>query len=320
MDPTTTAAKPKTTASAPRPPITTSTRPRTTSSNRDNSPSSSSLLVSPTSTATPEEASSSKSGLSTPAIAGIAAAGGLILLLVISVIFCKKRRRRIYANQKPSHDPSRDPINPLDVLPPLKKDPNTPDLEEVPISLAALQSARNPGGRGPPSNGPPSNGPPPNGPPPNGPNQPHFENNSYGPEEPGRGGMRSPGGPPGPLGSPSYGPDYDREGSVAQSELSYRQTTRRNDSPGYNQPPQNYSSAMGPQGRGPPSNGSYSSMPGSGPTSPSVYPNQHSPHSPTFPGPGPSPRQHQYQPPAQGPGYRSPPMGPSPNQRAPPNF
>ncbi|KAG0068919.1 hypothetical protein BGZ93_002043 [Podila epicladia] len=302
MDVTST-ARPRPTTTAARPSATTA-RPRPTTPNRASS-STSSSSVSPSSTPIPEEASSSKGGLPTAAIAGIAAAGALILLFAISVIFCKKRRTRIYANQKHTHDPSRDPINPLDVLPPLKKDPNTPDLEEVPISLAALQSARSAGGRGPPFNGP---------------NQPHYEDHSYGPEEPGRG----PGGPSGPGGAPGYGPDYDREGSVVQSELSYRQTTRRNDSPGFNQPPQNYSPAMGPQGRGPP-NGSYSSMPGSGPTSPSGYPNQRPPQSPPFPGPGPSsPRQqnqYQYQPPAPGPGYRSPPMGPaSPNHRAPPNF
>ncbi|KAG0336392.1 hypothetical protein BG000_006613 [Podila horticola] len=308
---TTTTANPRPTTTAARP-TTTSARPRTTTSNRASSSSSSSSSVSPTSTTIPEDASSSKGGLSTPAIAGIAAAGALILLFVISAIFCKKRRSRIYANQKHTHDPSRDPINPLDVLPPLKKDPNTPELEEVPISLAALQSARSTGGRGAPSNGP---------------NQPHYEDHSSSPGESGRG-PRSPGGSGGPGGlggPPGYGPDYDREGSVVQSELSYRQTTRRNDSPGFNQPSQNYSPAMGPQGRGPPSNGSYSSMPGSGPTSPSVYPNQRPPQSPPFPGHGhPSPRQqnqYQYQPPAPGPGYRSPPMGPaSPNHRAPPNF
>ncbi|KAG0359821.1 hypothetical protein BG005_000092 [Podila minutissima] len=303
MDITTT-VRPRPTTTAARPP-TTSARPRATTIPNRASTSTSSSSVSPSSTAIPDEASSSKGGLSTPAIAGIAAAGALILLFAISVIFCKKRRSRIYANQKHTHDPSRDPINPLDVLPPLKKDPNTPDLEEVPISLAALQSARSTGGRGPPGNGP---------------NQPHYEDRSYGPEESGRG-PRSPGGPGGPGG---YGPDYDREGSVVQSELSYRQTTRRNDSPGFNQTPQNYSPTMGPQGRGPP-NGSYSSMPGSGPTSPSGYPNQHPPQSPPLPRPGhSSPRQqnqYQYQPPAPGPGYRSPPMGPaSPNNRAPPNF
>ncbi|KAG0036041.1 hypothetical protein BGZ82_004788 [Podila clonocystis] len=304
MDTTITTARPRTTTAAARP-ITTSARPRPTTSSRGSSNASSSS-ASPSSTATPEEASSSKGGLSTPAIAGIAAAGALLLLFVISVIFCKKRRSRIYANQKHTHDPSRDPINPLDVLPPLKKDPNTPDLEEVPISLAALQSARSTGGRGPPSNGP---------------NQPRYEDHSYGPEESGRG-PGGPGGPAGPGGPPSSGPDYDREGSVVQSELSYRQTTRRNDSPGFNQPPQNYSPAMGPQGRGPPSNGSYSSMPGSGPTSPSAYSNQRPLQSPPFPGPSPREQnQYQYQPSAPGPGYRSPPMGPaSPNYRAPPNF
>ena len=74
--------------------------------------------ISPSVTPIPD--SSSSKALSTPAIAGIAAAGGLLLLFIVSVIFCKRRRAQRYAKRDhDKHDPSRDPINPNDVLPPL---------------------------------------------------------------------------------------------------------------------------------------------------------------------------------------------------------
>ncbi|KAI1315621.1 hypothetical protein EDD11_000573 [Mortierella claussenii] len=127
MDPpaTTTHPAPKPKPSKPKPttaettgPIsgppkhTSSTVPRSSSLN----PSATSTTLDPSPTSTPSPASS-QNGLTTPAIAGIAAAGGLIVLFILSVIICKKRRARQYAKRNHGYDPSRDPINPNDVLP-----------------------------------------------------------------------------------------------------------------------------------------------------------------------------------------------------------
>ncbi|CAO3569478.1 unnamed protein product [Mortierella alpina] len=85
-------------------------------------PTLSSTLASGTPSPTPSsEPDSAKAGLSTPAIAGIAAAAGLILLFIISVFLCKRRRASVYAKRPDGYDPSRDPINPNDVLPPDNK-------------------------------------------------------------------------------------------------------------------------------------------------------------------------------------------------------
>ncbi|GJJ73288.1 hypothetical protein EMPS_05646 [Entomortierella parvispora] len=87
--------------------------------------------ISPSAAPSPAHKSTSSGGLSTPAIAGIAAAGGLIILFIISVLICKRRRAQRYARRDHNkHDPSRDPINPNDVLPPL---PAERKFESIPL-------------------------------------------------------------------------------------------------------------------------------------------------------------------------------------------
>ncbi|KAF9431061.1 hypothetical protein BGZ94_009986 [Podila epigama] len=305
---TATSAAPRPTASTPPGTrITVTTQSRPSASRRPNttslSSSTSSISGQPSPSATPIDSAASKGGLSTPAIAGIAAAAGVLLLFVISVICCRKRRALIYAKTKPRHDPSRDPINPLDVLPPFQKDPNTPDSEPVAISLAALESSGQlQANRGNISNNGHTS-------PSNDPHQRAIINNNNNNNNTGFG--------------------SDRDGSVSQSEHSYHGQSHygHNGSPTHGQ---HYSPAMGPQvgyGRGPPGSGNSSPTSNLGPASPPIYPQQQQqrpPHSPPFPGPGPNHNhRHQYQPPhpPQSNGARSPRTGSSsPNYREPPNF
>ncbi|KAG0049112.1 hypothetical protein BGZ83_006030 [Gryganskiella cystojenkinii] len=96
-----------------------------------------SISPTPTSPNNGQDSSSSSKALSTPAIAGIAAAGGVILLFIISVIICKRRRAERYARRDhEKHDPSRDPINPNDVLPPLVRKPQFEDIDLAAYPLA----------------------------------------------------------------------------------------------------------------------------------------------------------------------------------------
>ncbi|KAF8932176.1 hypothetical protein BGZ58_007195 [Dissophora ornata] len=133
---TTTTAKPKTTTTQ----TTTSAQSVTTkiTSTSASLPSSTSATLQPTATTAPD---TSKGGLATPAIIGIAAAGAVLLLFVLSIVICKKRRAYLYAKRDSGHDPSRDPINPNDVLPlETKYNQETPqdDSGFISFPLAAL--------------------------------------------------------------------------------------------------------------------------------------------------------------------------------------
>ncbi|KAF9915066.1 hypothetical protein BX616_006979 [Lobosporangium transversale] len=68
----------------------------------------------PSSTSTIGEAQSD--GPSSATI-GIATAGGLVVLFILSIFLCRKYRSYRYSKRDFSYDPSRDPINPNDVLP-----------------------------------------------------------------------------------------------------------------------------------------------------------------------------------------------------------
>ncbi|KAF9929750.1 hypothetical protein BGZ67_006162 [Mortierella alpina] len=103
---------------ARRTPTTAPTRANPTRANPTLSSTLSSGTLSPTPSSEPDSA---QAGLSTPAIAGIGAAVGLILLFIISVFLCKRRRASVYAKRPDGYDPSRDPIDPNDVLPPDNK-------------------------------------------------------------------------------------------------------------------------------------------------------------------------------------------------------
>ncbi|KAF9904512.1 hypothetical protein EC991_002620 [Linnemannia zychae] len=145
MDPkpttTTPAVKPKPPAKTPTNPTTTTTPPKkTTTGGAVLPPSSSSTAPSISPSASPDAGSSSSGGLPVGAIAGIAAGGALILMFLVSIFVCKKRRARRYAARPDGHDPSRDPIDPNDVLPlDNKYDQRTPTLSHS--SAAAVGAA-----------------------------------------------------------------------------------------------------------------------------------------------------------------------------------
>ncbi|KAG9067583.1 hypothetical protein KI688_012368 [Linnemannia hyalina] len=99
--------------------------------------------ISPSASASPDASSSSGAGgLPVAAIAGIAAGGAVILMFLISILVCKKRRSRRYASRPDGHDPSRDPIDPNDVLPfDNKYDQRTPTLAHSSAAAGAAAGA-----------------------------------------------------------------------------------------------------------------------------------------------------------------------------------
>ncbi|KAF9137793.1 hypothetical protein BGX30_009882, partial [Mortierella sp. GBA39] len=150
MDP-----KPTTTAPAakPKPKTTTAANTvappkKTTTTNGAIIPDTSSVpttpTISPSTSASPNASSSSGAGgLPVGAIAGIAAGGAVILMFLVSILICKKRRSRQYASRPDGHDPSRDPIDPNDVLPfDNKYDQRTPTLAHSSAAAGALSNSR----------------------------------------------------------------------------------------------------------------------------------------------------------------------------------
>ncbi|KAK3811785.1 MAG: hypothetical protein J3Q66DRAFT_348432 [Benniella sp.] len=111
--------KPTQTKAPVVPPVNTPSGP----SNRLPTSISGSIEASPTSQPNNNSSSNSSKGFPISATAGIAAAAGLIVLLIFTIVCCRMRRARSYSKRDFGHDPSRDPINPNDVLPPLEKNP-----------------------------------------------------------------------------------------------------------------------------------------------------------------------------------------------------
>ncbi|KAF9929045.1 hypothetical protein FBU30_001888 [Linnemannia zychae] len=150
MDPkptTTPTPKPKPPPTV-KPPVTPTTatpskKPTATTAPRDSTTDSSSSTAATISPTSAPDASSSGGGLPVGAIAGIAAAGALILLFIVSIFVCKKRRARRYAARPSGYDPSRDPINPNDVLSSENKyDQRTPTLAHSNAVTGALNGNR----------------------------------------------------------------------------------------------------------------------------------------------------------------------------------
>ncbi|KAF9325093.1 hypothetical protein BGZ91_002585, partial [Linnemannia elongata] len=150
MDP-----KPTTTNPAPKPKpkptaaTTTAAPPKKSTTNGGaiiSGTSSDSITSTISPSASPDASSSSGAGgLPVGAIAGIAAGGAVILMFIISIFVCKKRRARRYAARPDGHDPSRDPIDPNDVLPlDNKYDQRTPTLahSSAGVAVGALSSSR----------------------------------------------------------------------------------------------------------------------------------------------------------------------------------
>ncbi|KAF9100975.1 hypothetical protein BGX29_006104 [Mortierella sp. GBA35] len=150
MDPnptttTTVAPKPKPKPTTTAGQTSTATAPPKKPSSVINSNSASSSISATTATISPTASpdASSSGGLPVGAIAGIAAGGALILMFILSIFVCKKRRVRQYAARPSGHDPSRDPIDPNEVLPPENKyDQRTPTLAHNSAIAGALGSNR----------------------------------------------------------------------------------------------------------------------------------------------------------------------------------
>ncbi|KAG0236026.1 hypothetical protein BGX31_004085 [Mortierella sp. GBA43] len=117
--------KPTTTIPKPKPTTTAELNPPKSSTARDTSvvptstQSSGPLVPSPAGTigSDPSTSSNSSKGSTNTTIIAVGSIVGAIVLFILAVFLCKKRRSHLYAKRDFGYDPSRDPINPNDVLP-----------------------------------------------------------------------------------------------------------------------------------------------------------------------------------------------------------